>query len=188
MTITSKVLKAKGIRHKVFLSYYHHDDQAYRDAFESAFKDTFIIKSVQEGDIDPDTSAEYIKALIQEGFISDASVVIALVGPNTKCRKHVDWEISAGLNKKVSGYSGLMGILLPAFPLTTENKYNPVDLPARLAANVGSGYAALYRWDAFTTNGTALAEAIDSAFDRRVTETEKIVNASLRQMQRNTCD
>lgn len=107
--LTSAVLKAQGIRHKVFVSYYHHDDQAYRNAFERAFSSVYIVKTVQEGDIATDNSDEYIKRLIQEDFISDASVVVVLVGPKTKCRKHVDWEVSAGLDKKVRGYSGVMG-------------------------------------------------------------------------------
>ncbi len=188
MALTSATLKARGIRHKVFVSYYHHDDQAYRNAFENAFRNTFIVKSVQQGDIDVDNSAEYIKRLIQEDFISDASVVIVLVGPKTRCRKHVDWEISAGLNKKVDGYSGLMGILLPTFPLTADNKYNRADLPRRLDANVYSGYASLYQWSSITASVNALTSAIDEAFDRRVTETAQIVNLAIPQMQRNTCD
>lgn len=36
-------------RHKVFISYYHEDDQKYKDNFEKLFKDIFINKSVQDG-------------------------------------------------------------------------------------------------------------------------------------------
>jgi hypothetical protein len=170
------------------VSYYHQDDQRYRDAFERAFKDVFIIKSVEKGDIDPDNSADYIKRLIQEDFISDASVVIVLVGPKTKCRKHVDWEISAALDKKVGGYSGLMGILLPTFPLSADNKYQGADLPRRLDANVDAGYVSLHKWDFVTVNTARLTSAIDAGFDRRLTDSAKIVNRSIPQMQRNTCD
>jgi hypothetical protein len=188
MVLTSAVRKARGIRHRVFLSYYHYDDQSYRNGFERAFDSIFITKSVQQGDIDTDNNDEYIKQLIQEDFIGGASVVIVLVGPKTKCRKHVDWEISAGLDVKVGGYSGLMGILLPTFPLTTNGNYYRSDLPRRLDANVNSGYASLYRWGDVTANVNALTAAIDGAFDRRVTDTDKIVNRSIPQMQRNTCD
>jgi len=188
MPITARTLREQGQRHKVFVSYYHHDDQKYRNAFEKAFKDAFIIKSVQPGDIDPGNSDDYIKKLIQAGYISDASVVVVLVGPKTKCRKHVDWEISAGLNKKVGGYSGLMGILLPEFPLSQNNTYQAADLPTRLHRNLASDYASLYRWDTVTASLGSLASAIDTAFDRRLSTSDKIVNAVLPQMQRNTCD
>src|SRR5438067_1486452 len=104
-------------KHKNFISYYHKDDEAYRTAFERAFGHLFIGKSVSPGDIDPDNSAQYVKRLILESYITDASVVTVLVGPNTKKRKHVDWEIAAGLNRKAGGYSGLIGILLPSVQL-----------------------------------------------------------------------
>lgn len=104
-------------KHKVFISYYHHDDQYFKHVFEGSFGHMFTNKSVEPGDIATDNSDEYIKRLIQEDYISDSSVVLVLVGRNTKSRKHVDWEISAGLNKKVNGYSGLVGILLPTFQM-----------------------------------------------------------------------
>src|SRR6266851_8455860 len=110
--------RASAVRHKVFSSYYHHDDQSYRNWLENNFSDVAIFKSVQPGDIATDNSAEYIKRLIQEGYIEDSSIVVVLVGAKTKCRKHVDWEISAGLSSKVGGRSGLMGILLPTIALT----------------------------------------------------------------------
>src|SRR2546426_6575015 len=110
-------------KHKVFISHYHKDDQPYRNAFENSFGALFISRSVEPGEIASDLNTEYIKRLIQDGFISDSSVVIVLVGPKTKCRKHVDWEISAGLNKKVGGYSGLLGVLLPGFPLLPVDQY-----------------------------------------------------------------
>ena len=97
-------------KHKLFISYYHSDDEYYRDKFEELFGDLFINKSVQIGDIDDDLSDEYIKRLIRENYISDTSVVVVLVGKNTYCRKHVDWEISAGLLNN----AGLIGLALPS--------------------------------------------------------------------------
>lgn len=173
-------------RHKVFVSYYHADDQYYRDELERAFSHLIISKSVQPGDISTDVSAEYIKRLIQQEFVSDASVVIVLVGPKTRCRKHVDWEISAGLNKKVGGYSGLLGVLLPTFPLQS-NTYDPSHLPARLKDNVDSGYAGLYKWDDATSCFTRFREILETAFQDRLAKADKIVN-SREQMVRNTCD
>ncbi len=176
-----------AVRHKVFVSYYHKADQAYRDAFERAFGHLFISKSVQPGDISTDVSTEYIKRLIQEGYISDASVVIVLVGAKTRCRKHVDWEISAGLNKKIGGYSGLLGILLPSFPLQPGNQFKYDDLPARLADNAKSSYAAIWTWEGITVSEQNVKSAVQDAFDARISRAEKIDNSRL-QLGKNLCD
>lgn len=174
-------------RHKVFVSYYHHNDQGYRNAFEKHFGHLFISKSVAPGDITSDLSTEYIKRLIQDGYISDSSVVIVLVGPKTYCRKHVDWEISAGLNKKVGGYSGLMGILLPEFPLQQNGNYLYKDLPARLADNAKSGYASVYTWNWLCADQNRVKAEIQRAFDSRVSKANLIDNSG-EQMGRNLCD
>lgn len=186
-TPPTQIRKAKGVKHKVFLSYYHRDDQRYRDAFEKKFGNVYITKTVQPGEIKSDNQAEYIKRLIQDGYIEDASIIVVLVGPKTKCRKHVDWEISAGLNKKVGGYSGLIGLLLPTFPLTADRKYRGADLPKRLDENVDSKFASLYTWDSITRESTELTGVLDEAFERRVVRADRIRNA-LPQMMRNTCE
>lgn len=174
-------------KHKVFISYYHHDDQQYRDYFEWKFGHLFISKSVQLGDIATDLSTEYIKRLIQEDYLSDSSVVIVLVGPNTKCRKHVDWEISAGLNSKVHGCSGLLGILLPTFPLTAEGTYYYYQIPGRLADNVASTFASVWTWDWLCASGQRITDAIEQAYQDRVAKQQLIDNSRM-QLQRNLCE
>lgn len=57
-------------KHKTFVSFYHKDDQIYRERFENLFGDLFVSKSVDDGDIDSDTSDEYIKKLIQKDYLS----------------------------------------------------------------------------------------------------------------------
>lgn len=172
------------VRHKVFISFYHYDDQVYRDAFVKVFGHLFISKSVEDGDIDSDTSDTYVKRLIQEDYLDDASVVIVLCGPNTLKRKHVDWEISAALNKKVGGYLGLVGILLPEFPLTPNSEFYHKDLPPRLAANVKSGFVSIYKWDDACASAEAIKNIIQTAFDARVNKANLIDN-SLPQFQNN---
>jgi hypothetical protein len=81
-------------KHNVFLSYYHADDQSDKDKFEELFGDIFFNNSVGDGDIDDDLSTDYIKRLIQKGYLTNTSVLVVLVGKNTHKRKHVDWEIS----------------------------------------------------------------------------------------------
>jgi Thoeris protein ThsB, TIR-like domain len=164
-------------KHKVFISFYHRGDQYYRNEFERLFSHLFISKSVEPGDMDSDLSDEYIKRLIQEGYLTDSSVVLVLVGPKTYCRKHVDWEISAGLNKKVGGYSGLVGILLPEFPLSADNKYIYSDIPPRLADNVKSGYAEIYTWDYACGSDAMIKSVIQTAFDNRISKADKIDNS-----------
>ena len=144
------------------------------------------MKSVQTGDIDADNSDQYIKQLIQQDYIGDASVVMVLLGPKTKCRKHVDWEISAGLNTKVRGASGLLGVLLPEFPLSAEDKYQYDDLPARLADNVKSEFAKIYTWSWITEYESRLTNIVEEAFNSRVDLEDRIDNSRL-QMQRDTC-
>lgn len=168
-------------RHKVFLSFYHHDDQKYKDYIDNHFARDIINKSVFDGEYDPDDSDEYVKRLIREDKVSDSSVIVVLVGPHTKERKHVDWEIYAGLRKSVNGSSGLIGILLPDFPLTNEGKYYYKDIPARLADNVESGYADIYTWE-YALNH--FSEIINDAYNNRISRSNLINNTRL-QKQRN---
>jgi hypothetical protein len=163
-------------KHKVFISYYHQDDQYYKILFENTFSHVFLNKSVKPGDIATDNSDEYIKKLIREDYISDSSVVLVLVGPNTKSRKHVDWEIYAGLDKKANGYSGLLGILLPSFPRTYDENKNLYNFPPRLADNVKSGYANIYTWEEACASDIAIRKCVQETFDRRITEINKICN------------
>lgn len=160
-------------KHKVFISFYHHDDEYYKKKFESLFKDLIISKSVNDGDISTDNSDDYIKRLIQEDYISDASVVVVLCGPNTWKRKHIDWEISAGLNKKVGGYSGLLGIHLPNHPDYLSDKYNSSNIPPRLADNLKTGFASIIDW---TENKDTMKLKIQAAFDKR-TKSDLIDNS-----------
>ena len=79
-------------KHKVFISFYHHDDEKYKEYIDKYLSGNIINKSVMDGEYDPDNSDEYIKRLIREDKVSDSSVIVVLVGANTKGRKHVDWE------------------------------------------------------------------------------------------------
>ena len=166
--------------HKVFISYYHHDDQYYKNYIDQNLSKNIINKSVKAGEYDSDNSDEYIKRLIREDKVSDSSVIVVLIGPNTKKRKHVDWEISAGLNKNVNGCSGLVGILLPTLK-TIGTQYSIADLPGRIFDNYNSGYAKLYTWDYAVHNFEVI---IEQAFQDRITLKDKVNNSRL-QMQYN---
>lgn len=111
-------------RHKVFISYYHHDDQSYKDylinmqeynsrtwQYQSIFDDY----SVHENEID-DTglTSEQIRCIIRDEYIKDATVLILLCGQNTRKRKHIDWEIHAAMYD--SNQNPQMGILVINLP------------------------------------------------------------------------
>ena len=168
-------------RHKVFISFYHEDDQAYKNYIDQYLSGNIINKSVMDGEYGTDSSDEYIKRLIREEKISDSSVVVVLVGSNTKNRKHVDWEIYAGLRPSVNGNSGLIGIILPTVRKTDDGRYYYADMPARLADNIRSGYADFYDWDYAILHFDAI---IEKAYNNRITRRELIDN-SCQQMQRN---
>ena len=60
-------------RHKVFISYYH-EDQQYKDWFVQMMSDDIVDESVGDGDIDDDNLAtETIRQYIRDGFIADAN-------------------------------------------------------------------------------------------------------------------
>ena len=171
-------------KHKAFISYYHKDDSYYRERFESLFGHLFINTSVKPGDIDTDDSDEYIKRLIQEGYISGASIIVVLIGAKTYCRKHVDWEISAALNKKVGGYSGLVGLLLPTHPDYDRDKYYTSLVPDRLQDNIKSGYAVFKDW---SNDENDIKNWVEMAFKAREEKNDLIDNSRL-QFRSNRCE
>ncbi|MFH1913912.1 MAG: TIR domain-containing protein [Pseudomonadota bacterium] len=86
--------------HKVFVSYHHANDQAYRDAFEGMFSllsGVFISKSVQIGEISPLLATDTVQAKIRDEYLRDSTVTVVLIGTQTWQRKHVDWEISSSI-------------------------------------------------------------------------------------------
>ncbi len=169
---------------KTFVSFYHKDDQVYRDRFNNLFGDLIVSKSVEDGEIDSENSAEYIKKLIQNDCLCDTTVLVVLIGPKTKCRKHVDWEISGALNMKVGDkYAGLLGIILPTHPDFGPGKAISDLMPARLADNLRSGYATIYDW---TEDRVKMQEYIEQAFATRTTNELKFNNSRI-QMTNNTC-
>ena len=181
-------------RHRVFISYHHANDEYYKGFFERACEDIFINESVMDGEYDSCLSDEYVKRLIREEKISLSTVVVVLIGAETYKRKHVDWEISAGLTEKAGGHSGLIGIILPTYYDNPENndlkkgRFYYKTIPARLSANVKSGYAQICTWDyAFDLDKNSefkIKQFIEDAFKRKNSESDKI-NNSLKQMEEN---
>lgn len=171
-------------KRKTFISYYHKDDQKYKESFKNLTDDLIVNKSVEDNDINAVASQEYIKQLIQKEYLNVTTVLVVLIGPKTKCRKHVDWEISGALNLKVGDhYSGLLGLILPNHPDFGKDSYTPSLIPERLNDNLETGYAVI---SDYTTDRRKLQILIEKAFKQRKSKEEFKVN-SRKQKQLNTC-
>jgi MTH538 TIR-like domain (DUF1863) len=177
-------LPLNDTKRKTFVSYYHHDNQSDRTRFENLFGDLIVSKSVEYDDIDSKNSDEYIKQLIQNDYLADTTVLVVLIGPKTKCRKHVDWEISGALNLKVGdSNAGLLGILLPTHPDYGTGQATYDLMPARLADNIKSGYAIIRDW---TDDRVKMQGYIEETFEKRSSMADKRTNSRI-QMDKDTC-
>ena len=158
------------LRHKVFISYYHDDDQQFKNQFVQKAKNVIVDKSVDTSGID-DTGLKVarIRQIIRDDYVRDATVTIVLIGPHTWQRKHVDWEIGSSLRKtKKNPRCGLLGILLPNHPDYGTEDYNPNLIPPRLADNCEGDdpYAFIYDWPRRRAEAR-LREWIHRAFVRK---------------------
>lgn len=140
-------------KHRVFVSYYHREDQVYRERFEGLFSDfhgIMVSESVEIGDIDPNLKTETIRQKIRDKYLRDSTVTVVLVGAHTWQRKFVDWEIGSSIrHTEYNRRSGLLGILLPTYPRPPDNpnKYYIHTIPPRLHDNIECGYAKIYAWN-----------------------------------------
>jgi hypothetical protein len=101
-------------KRKVFISYHHHGDQAYKEALVAQYCDSYdLLEDNSLGRMIDTDDLEYVEREIREDYIKGSSVTILLCGARTWERKFVDWEIYATLLKK----AGLIGLQLPTlFP------------------------------------------------------------------------
>jgi hypothetical protein len=172
-------------KRKTFVSYYHKDNQNDRTKFENLFGDLIVSKSVEEGDIDSANSDEYIKQLIQKDYLADTTVLVVLIGLKTKCRMHIDWEISGALNLKIGdNNAGLLGILLPDHPDFGTGKATYTLMPERLADNFKTGYAIIRDW---TDDRVKMQSYIEEAFANRTIKSDKRDNSKV-QMNKDICE
>ena len=174
-------------RHNVFVSYYHEDDQQYREHFETLFSKYYDImesKSVEIGDIDPNLKTETIYEKIRNDYLRNSTVTVVLVGAHTWQRKFVDWEIGSSIRQtNYNSRSGLLGILLPTYPQARpiwerlftgdtlpafqspqNHPYNPHTIPPRLYDNLECRFATIHSW---SEKPLEVQYWIDEAFKRR---------------------
>ena len=105
-----------NVRHKVFISYHHANDQWYKDKLVSLGErySIFIDASVNTGEVSDHLSDQGIREIIRDKYLRDSTVTIVLVGAATRRRKHVDWEIYSSMyDGKVNKKSGVLVVNLP---------------------------------------------------------------------------
>ena len=186
------------LKHRVFISYYHADDQQYKNQLLGVNDkyNIFTDMSVDTYDID-DTgkTPERIREIIRDDYLKDSSVLIVLVGKNTKKRKHIDWEIYSSMydgivNKKM----GILVITLPTIEqisrLTSDQErrilqrnmsINDIDcikidslypyLPERIADSLKRNTVkiSIVDWYDALMKPLALETLIDCAYNNRTT-------------------
>ena len=201
-------------RHKVFISYYHDDDQFYKNEIEkwNEIHNLFDDYSVNEGDID-DTylTDEAIRVKIRDEYIKDATVLILLCGRNTKYRKYIDWELHAAMyDTEKNPKMGILVINLPSCrnniravedrekeivaPNTTWTSFNKrseyesayPDLPSRIIDSLVTKHSDItfVNWNTISSNHFLLQELVDFAYKRRKT-IEYDLSAPLRRKNSN---
>lgn len=185
-------------KHKVFISYYHDEDQYYKDELERINSKVGLFDdwSVRDGDIDDEgMSAEQIRRYIRDNFMKDATVLILLCGQNTKKRKHVDWEIhTAMFDTEKNPKMGILVVNLPTInsfvrargekekslvsnntnwiTLKTREEFekNYSFMPSRIIDNFVKGVPiAVVEWNTIMNDLEGFKELIDIAFQRRKT-------------------
>ncbi len=139
-------------KRSIFVSYHHHGDRHYYDAFSRMFADTYqlVQDNSVEREIDSD-NAEYVIRKIREECITGSSCAVVLCGAETPRRKFVDWEIKATLDKQ----HGLIAIRLP-----TNSRFV---VPERLLDNVQSRYAVWGGWEQLVAQPILLTLLIEQA-------------------------
>jgi len=166
-------------RHKIFVSYHHAGDQAYKESFIRAFGGAFDDFSVRTREIPDNLTVDEVARRIRDEHIRDATVTVVLIGNGTWGRKHVDWEIYSSLRETRSNLrNGLLGILLPSYRLPqtcplprqraepARTEYCPNNIPPRLWDNVppNRSFGTVRPWPA---DATELRAWIHEAFRRR---------------------
>lgn len=102
--------------HKVFVSFHHANDQAYKNSLVTWAEQNKIFKdgSVEMGEIPDDWETDKIREYIRDEHLKDTTVTILLVGTETKNRKHVDWELYSSMyDGKKNKKSGILVVNLP---------------------------------------------------------------------------
>ncbi|KAI9131139.1 TIR domain-containing protein [Acaryochloris sp. CCMEE 5410] len=101
---------------RVFISYHHRNEQYLKEHLLqlNGSHEIFVDCSVDTGDIDDDLEPQVIRQTIRRNYLSESTVLMLIVGRETKYRKHVDWELYSSMyNGTNFGRSGVVVLLAP---------------------------------------------------------------------------
>lgn len=101
---------------RVFISYHHRNEGSLKEELLriNEQNNIFIDCSVNTGDIDENLEPQAIRQTIRRNYLSGSTVVLLLVGRETKYRKHVDWEVYSSMyNGTNFGRSGVVVLHAP---------------------------------------------------------------------------
>ncbi|HAX11392.1 MAG TPA: hypothetical protein DCX68_15265 [Marinobacter hydrocarbonoclasticus] len=102
--------------HRVFISYHHKNENHLKDELLrlNSEHNLFIDCSVSTGDVDENMEPQAIRQTIRRNYLSGSTVLLLLVGRETKYRKHVDWELYSSMyNGTNFGKSGVVVLHAP---------------------------------------------------------------------------
>lgn len=170
----------------VFLSHHHHGDaREVQTFFDQVDGQACHCRMVDVSDAPIDSyDYDYVMRVIREQHLANTSVTIVMVGRCTWARKYVDWEIASTLRDDlVNRRSGLMGICLPSISHLPEATLRNL-LPPRLADNLNTGYAKVYR---YPQSICELQGWIDDAFNARTGRAHLVENRAELFVNNRTC-
>src|SRR3990167_1621261 len=101
---------------RVFISYHHKREQRIKEELLNLDQRYQLIVdcSVTTGDIDERLAPQEIRQKIRQEYLSESTVLLLIVGRETRYRKHVDWELYSSMyNGSTFGRSGVVVILAP---------------------------------------------------------------------------
>ena len=99
---------------RVFISYHHKNEQYEKQNLLNLNNEhnIFVDCSVDTGDIDENLEPQQIRQTIRRNYLSESTVLLLIVGKETKFRKHVDWELYSSMyNGPKFGRSGVVVLL-----------------------------------------------------------------------------
>lgn len=142
-------------KHRVFISYHHRNDQWAKEHLIKMNKEhgVFVDMSVDTGDIDENLSPQDIREKIRDEYLKDTSVLVLLVGEETKKRKHIDWEIYSSMyDGKVNKKSGILVITLPSSGMTVVTAAHGPDEKKLVHSDISSWRNATHEFDDIYSN------------------------------------
>ena len=168
-------------RHKVFISYYHEDQEEVEKFVQTFDKERKVFLSRAVGtSMDPtiidSEDTDYVMRRIRELYLLDTTITCVMIGKCTWARRYVDWELQSSLRSgETVTPNGLLGIVLPS-----AGKRN-LRFPPRFAVNIirdedknDLGYARA-KW--YPTRKDTLSNWLEDAFQARTKRVKLIKNS-----------